>query len=186
MAKKDWIKKTLKLKDDHTWTARPGFKIFVADRGAVRFDFPEDWVVIPTDDAIGFHDKKPPDDDCTLKLSVLRLPPEVDWSGLPLSRLVREIVDHDTRNVIDRQELVEVKRGDLEICWAEVRFIDPNECRVAHSRSCLARARNIQPLITFDYWADDTERCEPAWDEVLRSLRVGVMIKDPTRGGPGR
>ena len=138
--KPEWIKKTLKLKDDHTWTAKPGFKIFVADRGAVRFDFPESWVVQPAEDAIGFYDKKPPDDDCTLKLSVLRLPPDIDWRGLPLAKLVQDMVDHDTRNVLDRQELVEVKRGDLEICWAELRFIDPNECRVAHSRACLCGA----------------------------------------------
>ena len=29
-----WDKRTLKLSEAHGWHARPGFKIFVADRGA--------------------------------------------------------------------------------------------------------------------------------------------------------
>src|SRR5215210_1801244 len=75
-----WQKRTLKLRDDHTWSGRPGCRVFVADRGAVRFDFPQDWIVIPQADSIRFHDKQPPDDDCVLGVSYLRLPP-IDWSG---------------------------------------------------------------------------------------------------------
>jgi hypothetical protein len=181
MAKSKWSKRTLKLQAHHQWRTKPGYKIFVADRGAVRLDFPESWVVVPGDDSIKFHDKTPPDDDCTLQLSVMRLPP-ADWSGLPLSRLVREIIDHDTRAVFHRGEIVDVRRRDLELSWAEVRFIDPNERREAHSRTCLARQANIQPLITFDYWADDAPRLAPVWDEVLRSLRLGLNIEDPSFG----
>src|SRR2546421_12305260 len=91
-----WTRKVLKLKEGHGWTSAPGCKIFVADRGAVRFDFPQEWVVIPTPEgSIKFHDRRPPNDDCTLQLTVMYLPDDVDWSGLPLSQLVREIVNND-------------------------------------------------------------------------------------------
>ncbi len=180
-----WDKRTLKLPEKHGWHAKPGYKIFVADRGAVRFDFPESWLIIPADDAIRFHDKQPPDDDCTLALSVMRLP-EGDWSGLPVSSLVGQLVEKDSRDTISRGEVVEVRRADLDLAWAEIRFTDPTEGRPARSRICLARASNIQPLITFDYWEDDAPRLGKAWDEILRSLRVGEPILDPTLGQPNR
>ncbi len=177
-----WESHRLKLNDDHNWKARPGFNIFVADRGAVKFEYPESWVVIPGEDSIKFHDRQPPDDDCTLQLSVFHLPPEVDWSGLSLALLVGELVKKDTRDVLDRGEVVEVRRPNLDLAWAEVRFLDPNEKREAFSRTCLARAGTIQPLLTFDYWAADADRCVPAWDEILDSLRLGIVVTDPTRG----
>ena len=53
--------------------------------------------------------------------------------------------------------------------------------RMARSRICLARAENIQPLLTFDFWDDPTLRSfGPAWDEILRSLRVAEPIIDPS------
>ncbi len=180
-----WDKRTLKLPEKHGWHARPGYKIFVADRGAVRFDFPEDWVVVPDPDSIKFHDKQPPDDDCTLAVSVMTLPPG-DWSGLKLSLLVSKLVEKDTRGATLRGKVIEVKRTDLELAWAEVEFIDPNEKRPARSRTCLARASNVQPLITFDFWVDDAPRLGKIWDEILRSLRVAEPIIDPSLGQPNR
>jgi hypothetical protein len=181
-----WDKRTLKLPEKHGWHARPGFKIFVADRGAVRFDFPNDWVVEPGDDgSIKFHDKQPPDDDCTLAMSVMRLPPG-DWSGLKLSFLVEKLVEKDTRGSTLRGKIIEVHRADLDLAWAEVEFTDPNEKRLARSRTCVARASNIQPLITFDFWVDQAPQLGKIWDEILRSLRVAEPILDPTLGQPNR
>ena len=97
-----WDKRTLQLSEAHGWHARPGCKIFVADRGVVRFDFPEDWVVIPEETGtIKFHDRPPPDDDCTLALSVLRLPPG-DWGALTLTMLIEQVVAGDERPVTAR------------------------------------------------------------------------------------
>lgn len=177
-----WEKRTLRLGDDHNWKARPGYNIFVADRGAVKFEFPEGWVVLPGEDSIKFHDRRPPDDDCTLQLSVFHLPPEVDWSGLPLGPLVAELIRKDSRDVLGRGEVVSVRRPGLDLAWGEVRFLDPNEKREAFSRTCLARAGTIQPLITFDYWAADAGRCVPVWEAVLDSMQLGLVITDPTRG----
>jgi hypothetical protein len=181
MAMTKWEKEVLKLKKNHTWKSRPGHRIFVAGRGAVRFDFPQDWVVIPDADSIKLHDRQPPDDDCRLAVSYIHLP-EIDWSGLPISELVRQVVEGDERGIIAQGEMHEVRRPDLELAWTEVTFIDPAEGREARSRICLARGSNIQPLITFDFWADDAARFAPVWDEVLRSLQLGMYIEDPTRG----
>ena len=40
-------------------------------------------------------------------------------------------------------------------------------------------------LITFDLWADDVAKYDPAWQEALRSLTLGLYIKDPTVGPLG-
>jgi len=59
-----WIKETLELQDDHRWQSNPGYKIFVADRGAVRFDVPANWHFEPDTKSFKFIDKKPPHDMC--------------------------------------------------------------------------------------------------------------------------
>jgi hypothetical protein len=177
----EWEEETLKLKKHHGWKGKPGYRIFVADRGAMRFNFPQDWIVVPGDDSINFHDKQPPDDDCRLAVSIMRLPP-IDWSALRLSELVQQVLDSEERDVEQKGKIVEEQRGDLELAWAEVQFVDPKERREAFSRICLGRQSNIQCLITFDFWADDAELLRPVWDEVLRSLDLARYVSDPTVG----
>jgi hypothetical protein len=178
-----WDKETLKLKPNHGWRVKPGYHIFVMDRGAVRFNIPQGWIIKPGSDSIKIHDREPPDDDCVLAVSYLRLPPGIDWSGLPVREMVRVAVEGDSREVSGRGEMIEEERGDLSLAWTEVRFTDPNEQREAFSRICIARGANhIQSLITFDFWATDAARLHPVWDEVLRSLEVGWFIADPTQG----
>jgi hypothetical protein len=171
-----WTKTEQQLKKNHGWRSKEGYTIFVADRGAVRFDFPEDWVVTPGPDSIRFNDQPPPNDNCLLQMSMMRLPPGIDWSGLPLTQLLPMALAGDDRGVISQGEVVYVKRPDLELAWVETRFIDATERREACSRACLARGANIQPLITFDFWLDDAERLTPVWDEVLRTLRLGEYV----------
>ena len=176
-----WTKQALKLAEDHSWKAKPGHKIFVADHGAIRFDFPEEWVVDPGSDSVRFYDRQPPDDNCRLEVSLMRLPP-IDWSGLPLSTLIQEVVNGDHRNLAGKGDIHSVQRLDLELAWIEVIFMDPAEGREARSRLCLARGSNLQALITLDFWPEDTAQVSTVWDEVLRSLQLGGYIQDPTQG----
>lgn len=176
-----WDQKAHRLKENHGWKAKPGYKIFVADRGAVRLDFPEDWIVEPGTDSVKFHDRPPPDDDCLLQVSIIHLPPAIDWSSLPLTQLLEAAIESDSRGVVPGGEVTHVRRPGLELARTEARFTDALEQREACSRTCLARGANIQPLITLDYWPEDSERVVPVWDEVLRSLQLGDYIKDPTR-----
>ncbi len=178
---KKWKKETLTLRPDHVWTGKPGCRVFVADRGAVRFDFPQDWVVRPDPDSIKFHDAEPPDDNCTLAVSFLRLPP-VDFSGLPVAQLIPVAMQGDKRGILFQSDIKTVKRADLELAWIEAWFIDPREQRQAYTRLCIARGAGIQALITCEFWPEDRARIDPVWDDVLDSLRLGVYIKDPTIG----
>lgn len=141
-----WSKRELKLGKDHGWKSKPGYQIFVADRGAVRFDFPVGWEVVPAPDAIKFYDKPPPDDDCILQFSMIRLPPDIDFSGLPVATLLADVAKEEDRRVVSRGEVISVKRPDLDLAWEETQFIDEATQRPALSRVCLARAANIQPL----------------------------------------
>ena len=175
----EWENKTLRLKDGHGSQPRPGYKALVADRGAVRFEYPEDWVVVPDETGtLKLHDRQPPDDDCTLQMTVFYLNPEIDWSRLPLPPLVEKLLEDDSRFLLDRAEVVSYRQGRVDVSWSEVRFMDPQEARPAYSRICLARFRDIQPLITFDFWENDAIRCRAAWETVLATLRLGEAISN--------
>lgn len=176
-----WTKRTQKMHRGHGWVAMPGHKIFVADAGAVRFDYPQSWVVIPQEDSIKLHDQKPPNDNCRLAVSYMRLPP-IDWSGLRLADLVEGALKGDERPVHTQGPIREGRRGDVEWAWREVGFIDSTEKREARSRLCIARRLNIQALLTFDFWADDLAVFSGVWDNVLQSLRLAEYIADPRRG----
>jgi len=178
----NWTRETLRLKARHGWKAKPGYKIFVADHGAVRFDVPEDWILDFGTTSFKFYDAQPPDDNCTLEVSLIRLP-HTDWSGLPLSKLILDsLAREETGRRLQESDLRKADRWDLEMVWAEATFIDPNQHKKAHSRICLARGSNLHVLITFSFWAEDAPKLSIVWDEILRSLQLGVYVKDPTVG----
>ncbi len=177
-----WIKETLELKSDHHWESPPEHKIFVAGRGAVRFNVPHHWHFEPKENSFKFSDKKPPDDDCCLEVSYNHLP-QRDWSLFPLKHTLKKIIEDDSRNPFEIGQVVTVKRQTARIVWLQMKFIDTQEePREAFSRTCIAIGSNIQCLITFDFWADQAEELIPVWDEVIRSLTLGLYIRDPRTG----
>jgi hypothetical protein len=180
--KPQWTRRTLKLKEDHGWHAKPGYKIFVADRGSVRFDFPESWIFVPGENgSVKFHDRQPPDDECTLQMTVFYLPDDVDWSGLPLETMLREVTKGGD-GVLSRSEPANARRPNgLEISWLETRYLDPETRREARTRTGMARWSNIQVLLTFAFWESDTVPMKTAWDEIFRTLVLGDYIEDPTQ-----
>ena len=177
----EWDREDLELRANHAWTSAPGCRIFVADKGAIRFDFPQDWVVIPDSDSIKFYDKQPPDDDCVLAVSYMQLPP-IDWEGLSLASLVEVANNGDERPIYDFGPIKEFRKGAMAIAWREMSFVDPTANRETRSRLCIARERRIQALITFEFWADDAESSGHVWDTVLETLQLGDTIADPTKG----
>ena len=179
-----WERRRLRLKKNHGWKSEPGCQIFVADRGAVRFDIPQGWVVVPGEGAVKICDKEPPNDNCAIQLTIFYLPRGIDWTDLPLAKMLEDATSKDDPDsgTLARSEVVTIERPDMEIAWRETRFVDKNEQREAISRSCVARGSDLQPLITFDFWVDDAPRLYAVWDELLRSLRLGDYVEDPTRG----
>lgn len=170
------------LQPDHHWDVPEGYKIFVLDRGAVRINVPETWFFEPLEKAFRFVNDQPPNDDCHLNVVFYHLPPD-DWASFPLEDALRQTVEDDPRNVIHKGEIIPVKRQTARIFWTEVRYINTQaEGRLASSRICLGLGSNIQCSVTMDCWADEVERFAPVWDEVMRSLTLGLYIRDPEKG----
>jgi hypothetical protein len=179
--KKGFKKSTLRLADNHTWQVPKGYKIVVADRGAISFNIPASWFLAKME-PLELYDHEPPKDDARITVSFWRLPPGVDWSGLPLSNMLTDATKDEPYEILERGELTKSSREDIELVWTERRFMDPQEKREAFSRIALARGFNVQALVTFDFWLDDLEKSKPVWDEVLRSIQLGRTIEDPTKG----
>ena len=178
-----WTREDYQLPEHHGWTAKPGHRILVLDRGAVLLEFPAHWTMEPgPPPQINLRDGPTAEgSNCLLAVSCLRLPP-VAFGAVPLSRLLLEAVEGDERDHIATGPVHEGTREGLTLAWAELRVVDPGERRECRSRMCLARGNGAQCLITFDFWPEDVERFGPVWDAVLESLKLGVRVEAPTKG----
>jgi len=169
----------LRLKDNHTWRSKPGYAICVLDRGAVRFDFPKHWVMDQNEGAVMLHDRKPSIESCDLGVSIFRVPAEalheVTLDELLLASLKGEQAEREC------SEIHHIERGDVQISWLEQRYIEETQKKPAKFRIALARGC-VHVLITMNYWAKRAPALEPVWSEVLRTLVLGVYVKDPTAG----
>jgi hypothetical protein len=178
----DWKKESLRLKDRHGWKAKPGHSVCAIDRGAIRFDYPSAWLVSADSDSLKIRDLPEPNDNCILAVSQLRLPRELA-DQVAVRELVLGCKDDEDYEVLERKGVVEVPREDgVELAYSEVRHVDPKERREVCSRLAVGRGAGVYCLITFDFWVDDTAKFEPVWDEVLRSLTLGLYVTDPTVG----
>ncbi len=187
--RRKWNKSTLKLPPNHGWTGTEGCRVFVADRGAVRFDVPAGWHIEPTQTgSITLRDVPYPNDSCRIEMSVFHLPRGVDFSGLPLDGMLRDSVMLGQGDPTAKSEMTwkakmhSETRDAFVLVWAEGEYMDPEEHRLVRSRVLLARgevARPVQTVITMDYWRDEAAKHEKVWDIVLKSLRVGEYIADP-------
>lgn len=169
----------LKLKDRHTWKSKPGYSICVIDRGLVRFDYPSKWIVEPEEGAVHLHDRPPSVESCDLGVSIFRVPIE-HVHELDLDDALRNALGTD-RKPYRESEIRHIERGDLDISWIEQRYMDTDYNRDARFRVALARGPAIC-LISMNYWANRASGLERVWDEVLRTLVMGLHVVDPTAG----
>ena len=169
----------LKLKSNHTWKSKPGYSICVLDRGLVRFDYPSNWIVEPAEGAVHLHDRPPSVESCDLGVSIIRAP------GVPLAELCLDDMLRDTlgddRKPYQQSEIHHIARGDLEISWLEQRYIETEYKRDARFRVALARGP-VLCLVSMNYWSNRAAGLERVWDEVLRTLVMGMVVEDPTAG----
>ena len=63
----------------------------------------------------------------------------------------------------------------------EQRYIDAEYHRDARFRVALARGP-VLCLISMNYWSNRADGLEGVWNEVLRTLVIGMRIEDPTAG----
>ena len=177
-----WRKESLQLKQRHGWKSTPGYNICALNRGAIRFEYPDGWNVTADSDSLQVRDLPEPDDNCVLKVSQMHLPRPIA-DQVPLHEFVRISMEKDEREILERYEIVDVAREDgVELCSGELRYLDPTQKREAFSHLCVARGSGVYCLMTFDVWVDDAARFEHAWTQALRSLILGVYIKDPSVG----
>ena len=182
----EWQKREFNLSGRHRWKAKRGNRIFVADRGAVRFEIPNDWVLEPGESgSIQFYNGEPPNDDIRLEVSVFDLAAfsrTVDWSGLRLPELLLQVTPDEKGNRIKDRPIVALNRGGLEIAWYEIEFMDSGENRPAFSRICLARESSVQILLTMDFWPEDGKLARGVWSDALDSLKLGEYVENPFLG----
>src|SRR5713101_9356044 len=160
--------------------SKSGYSICVLDRGAVRLQFPSKWIVKQRPDSVQIHDCAPPDNNCVLGVSRFEAP---EGSGeISLRDVVEAALAGDEREILESMETIEVRRGDLEMAWKEVRYFEPEQKREAFSRLAVARGGGVHCLITFDFWTNQSAEFAPVWEEVLRSLVLGWYVDDPAVG----
>lgn len=165
------------LHEHHSWKAKPGFKIFLADRGAARFSIPQDWILRRTDDCLRFYDAAPPDDEATIGFTLMRVAPV----HVPATELLTQASTDSELDVISRGDVIEVTRPGHSIAWRETRLRDVSG-QHAISRMLIGKRDDVCVLVTFDFWVDDLSRVSVVWDEVLASLELGRYVTDPRRG----
>jgi hypothetical protein len=179
-----WQQGSSRLKPNHRWKAKPGHQVFVAQRGAIRFDVPRDWVIIPGKTSYKVCDRQPPDDECTLEASYMVMP-EMEMPDLTVSMMLRDVTDNQRQKTETwRGDLVEEKRGTMEIAQMASRWIDPSQNREACSHIALARRRGIQVLLTYDYWLSDAKQFGPVWLTVLETLQVAQWVNQDGSPAP--
>lgn len=171
--------KKYSLKDNHTWKSKPGYSICVLDRGVVRFDYPSNWIVEAGEGAVHLHDRQPSVESCDLGVSIFQVP-GADLRGLPLDETLRHTLAGD-REPYEQSEIHHISREDLEIAWVEQRYIDTEYKRDARFRVALARGPALC-LVSMNYWANRAAGLEHVWDEVLRTIVMGLHVDDPTKG----
>src|SRR5207253_10971208 len=125
-----WIREVYELPEDHGWTATPGHKILVLDAGAVVVEFPADWVAEPAAGHGNVRDGATPEvSTCQLAVSCLRIP-SVDWSGLPLSRLLLDSIEGVERDRIAICPVREFSPVGLRRVWPVLGWVAAGPRRV--------------------------------------------------------
>jgi len=168
-----------RLKDKHTWKAKPGNSICVLDRGLVRFEFPSHWKVETDEGAVHLHDRERSVESCDLGASIFRVPIEAVWV-MDLDEMLLGSLGED-REAYEQSEIHHIARPGLEISWVEQKYMEKEYKRDARFRVALARGECLC-LISMNYWANRAAGLERVWEDVLRTLVMGVLVTDPTAG----
>ena len=150
------------------------------DRGLVRFDYPSKWLVEPGDGAVYLHDRPASIESCDLGVSLFQLPADA-IAELSADELLLNSLADEERKPYEQSEMRRIERGDLEVVWVEQRYIESTQNRDARFRVAIARGA-VVCLITMNYWSSNAAGLERVWDEVLRTLVLGMHVADPTKG----
>jgi len=172
--------RVLHLQSGHSWTATPGCRILLVDSGAVRFDYPSDWVVRATPKYVFVIDRYPPNDQCLLAVSWRRIP--IRALAISPAALLDRLAPMETRPADRRGETIRLFRPPLEAAWTETRFVEPLYGGDVCTRMCVARADCTQAVMLLDYRSGMEPLVDAVWKIILDSLAVGEYVEDPQTG----
>jgi hypothetical protein len=170
----------LQLDPNHYWKAEPGCRILVVDNGGLRFDFPREWMVYSPGRHVFVIDRVPPENRVLMAISCRRVGPSV--MALPMGVLLQEWIVSDERSVVERMAPVRFHRWPLEVAWVRMRVEDRDRGREVFTRICVARADSTHAIVTCDSLPEDEATISPVWSTVLKTLKIGEYIDDPTTG----
>lgn len=175
-------KRKIKLKKDHLWEAPKGYQLLVMERGAVHVCFPRGWLIKPKHDTMCIHDVEPPDDNCRIQISMFRFHP-IAVGKMPFEKIVRQVLSKESdTDFFDIKPIVFQNRPGMKMAWIERKYIDPDFHRPILSRTFFALENNIQVLISFDCWNDDAVKFQDVWEQMLKTLKLGHYVSDPSTG----
>lgn len=171
----------LELKENHGWTSEPDCQVFLADRGAVRFDFPKGWVIEPGDGGtIKIQNRESHGADCCLKMNLFYLREDLDWSGISVSRVLDEVLKkRNPGEILETAPTQRTNRDGLEMAWSGTRYRDRDRTREYWFRALVGRKWNIQPIFTYSYLEPPTPTIRGMWDILLKTLILGTTSKTP-------
>jgi hypothetical protein len=164
------------------WQAKPGCRILVMGGGAVRFDFPKDWLACADSKIVHIIDREPPADRCSLMASWRHL--SMPMAGVRMEHLLQQVTvqSSDSRPIVQRGGVISFSRHPLDAAWRQMHFLDERRGGEACTRVCLARGGRTLATIVLDFWLEDELRVHSVWTTMMETLAVGDYIDDPITG----
>ena len=187
-----WRKGYLPLPPNHGWrTTSPKNSLFIADRGAVQFEFPREWIIKPSSHGtIMIQDKPYPQENMRFIVGVgqlmtgddvplRRLGVSMEWD-LPIGEAFMKARKKPDDELLEVGKLRLASGPAFEAAWRQVSFIDKEERRKVISRTCIARATSTCGVITLDFWPEFASQANRAWRLMMATLKIGEYIEDHT------
>lgn len=186
----EFYKTSIPLAEDHAWSAPDGFNIFVMDRGAVLFNFPNKWNFEHGEKgSIRFFNKETrKDSDGEIEISYVRMPglSAVNLDNIPFQDMLGQLEwvygDGEPIEIIELYNIAFSNRIQPKIAWLKAKYIERNEQREAYCIRCIALDSDIHCTITSSYWVDYAEEMQSVWDEFIGSLTLNKHIQNPAIG----
>ena len=149
--------------------SKSDYKILIADRGNLQFEYPRKWKCTPKEG--GIIRLEDPQEDCALEVSYLTLP-KVDIP-LPSPReQMTWLIEKDNLQV-DESDIEVSELNGQQCASVEYFYDDAKEHRQARALVAIVSNGRFQALVTFYYWPEHYLRFRPAAQRMLDSLVLG-------------
>lgn len=176
-----WEKTDYKLKPNHGWRCSKGHKLCVMGRGDLWVEYPDHWMVTPSETSLRFQDAPTGKDNYRLEASVMHFPP-ADADGPPIAFFLQESI-LKSGHYIPAEEIVRADRLDIKMVWAMYEQPDSEQPdRMVTWHHAFGHSGGVYTILTFCYWSDLAKKGRAHWDHILTTLQLNRPIKDPTQG----